>query len=55
MYPTLLTPNAILLGIYWVVVYALQIGFCLILVTARKEETKVCLPLIPEPNFGLRN
>jgi hypothetical protein len=40
-YPTLLSPNAILLGLYWVVVYALQIGFCLILVTARKDETKV--------------
>lgn len=42
-YPTLLSPNAILLGLYWVVVYALQIGFCLILVTARKDETKVSL------------
>lgn len=30
-----------MLGIYWIVVYTLQIGFCLILVTARKEETKV--------------
>jgi len=40
-YPTLLSPNAILLGLYWIVVYALQIGFCLILVTARKDETKV--------------
>lgn len=30
-----------MLGIFWVVLYALQIGFCLILVLARKEETKV--------------
>lgn len=42
-YPTLLTPNPIMLGIYWLVLYALQIGFCLVLVVARKEETKSTL------------
>jgi hypothetical protein len=40
---TVLTPNPIMLGIYWILLYILQIGFCLVLVLARKEETKVCV------------
>jgi hypothetical protein len=32
-----------MLGIYWILLYILQIGFCLVLVLARKEETKVCV------------
>jgi hypothetical protein len=30
-----------MIGIYWILLYSLQIGLCLILVMARKDETKV--------------
>ncbi|GHJ90411.1 hypothetical protein NliqN6_6813 [Naganishia liquefaciens] len=43
MYPTLLSPNPIMIGIFWILLYSLQIGLCLILVLARKDETKATL------------
>ncbi|KAL7415651.1 hypothetical protein BDY24DRAFT_266155 [Mrakia frigida] len=39
-HPTLVTPLSLFIGGYWLVVYALQIGLCLILIMARSEETK---------------
>ncbi|KZV96022.1 hypothetical protein EXIGLDRAFT_609774 [Exidia glandulosa HHB12029] len=37
---TSLSPSPIVVGVYWLLVFAGQIGFCLLLVIARKEETK---------------
>jgi hypothetical protein len=55
MYPTLLTPNPIMLGIYWILLYILQIGFCLVLVLARKEETKATLTHGVGMRFAIAN
>lgn len=32
-----------MIGLFWAVLYILQIGFCLLLVMARKDETKKLL------------
>jgi hypothetical protein len=40
-YPTLMTPNPTMILIYWSVFYGLAIGFCLLLMFARSEATKV--------------
>jgi len=42
LYPTSITPNATAIGIYVAVIYLGQIGYCLLLVLAKKPETKVC-------------
>ena len=39
-HPTLVTPLSLFVGGYWLCIYALQIGLCLILVVARSDETK---------------
>ncbi|KAL7422087.1 hypothetical protein Q5752_002730 [Cryptotrichosporon argae] len=41
--PTLLSPNAAMIGLFWVAIYVLQVGFCLSLLLVRKEETKTML------------
>ncbi|OWZ59556.1 hypothetical protein J007_00887 [Cryptococcus neoformans] len=43
LFPTLLTPNSIMIELYWAVLFGLQIGFCLVLLLARKEATKEML------------
>jgi len=42
-FPTFITPNTLLIGIYWLVVYTGQIAFCVMLIFARKDETKKTL------------
>ncbi|EIN14603.1 hypothetical protein PUNSTDRAFT_96574 [Punctularia strigosozonata HHB-11173 SS5] len=42
-YPTSLTPKPWMIAVYVVAVYLLQVGFCLLLVIARKPETKQTL------------
>ena len=44
-YPTSISPSPFLIAIYVCVLYAGQIGYCFLLVLARKPETKVRLPL----------
>ncbi|KAF4612903.1 hypothetical protein D9613_011131 [Agrocybe pediades] len=39
-HPTALTPNAHAIAVYVMAVWIAQIGYCVLLVTARKEETK---------------
>jgi len=39
-YITILTPRASLIGAYWLLLYVLQIGYCVILAVARKVETR---------------
>jgi hypothetical protein len=41
LHPTSITPKASVIGVYLAVVYLGQIGYCLLLVVARKAETKV--------------
>lgn len=41
LFPTLLSPNGIMLGLYWAVLFMLMVGFCLVLLLARKDVTKV--------------
>ena len=55
LYPTLLTPNTTLLGAYWMVLYVLQIGYCLTLVTARKDVTKETLVYGVGLRFAIAN
>lgn len=43
-YPTSISPRPFLIAIYVCVIYAGQIGYCVLLVLARKPETKVRLP-----------
>ncbi|WVQ98414.1 hypothetical protein IAU59_005537 [Kwoniella sp. CBS 9459] len=43
LFPTLLSPNSIMIGLYWAVLYVLQVGFCLVLLLVRKEVTKETL------------
>lgn len=45
MYPTSLTPRPSLIGTYIAAVYIMQVGYCVVLVMARKTETKVGPPL----------
>ncbi|WVN88955.1 uncharacterized protein L203_104170 [Cryptococcus depauperatus CBS 7841] len=40
LYPTLLTPNVFMIELYWALLFILEVGFCLVLLTARKEVTK---------------
>lgn len=42
-----------MIGIFWILLYSLQIGLCLILVMARKDETKVGLFRYPLCGGGL--
>jgi len=39
-HPTALTPNAHSISVYILAIWIAQIGYCVLLVTARKEETK---------------
>jgi len=39
-YLTIMTPRKVLIGAYWLLLYVLQIGYCIILATVRKQETK---------------
>ncbi|WWC69795.1 uncharacterized protein I206_103738 [Kwoniella pini CBS 10737] len=43
LFPTLLSPNATFVGIYWAILYILQVGFCLVLLLVRKDVTKETL------------
>lgn len=36
-----MSPNAAMLGIYWGILFVLEVGFCLVLLLARKDVTKV--------------
>ena len=41
MYPTSLTPRPSMIAFYVVAVYCMQVGYCILLTIARKQETKV--------------
>ncbi|KAF5348795.1 hypothetical protein D9756_009786 [Leucocoprinus leucothites] len=41
--PTAISPNVPAIGIYIVVLYVMQIGYCVLLVSAKKQETKNAL------------
>lgn len=41
MYPTAITPKPSMIAIYILAIYIGQIGYCVLLVLARKHETKV--------------
>lgn len=43
MYPTSLTPSPSFIGVYIMAIYIMQVGYCVVLVIARKSETKVSL------------
>lgn len=43
LFPTLLSPNATMLGLYMSVMFILEVGFCLVLLLARKDVTKETL------------
>ncbi|KAK8870052.1 hypothetical protein IAR55_000622 [Kwoniella newhampshirensis] len=43
LFPTLLSPNSLMIELYWALLYVLQVGFCLVLLLARKEATKEML------------
>ncbi|RSH83643.1 hypothetical protein EHS25_005547 [Saitozyma podzolica] len=40
LFPTLLSPNSLMIGLYWAVLYVLQVGFCLTLLLVRQQVTK---------------
>ncbi|CED84874.1 hypothetical protein [Phaffia rhodozyma] len=54
-HPTLFTPLSVMISGYWTVVYALQIGFCLMLVLARSAETKDVLMRGVGMRFSIAN
>jgi len=41
MFPSSISPNPFLIATYLLLVYVGQVGYCILLVTARKPETKV--------------
>ena len=41
-HPTPISPSPTLVGVYVIGIFAGQIGYCVLLVLASKEETKVC-------------
>ncbi|KAJ3570982.1 hypothetical protein NP233_g4048 [Leucocoprinus birnbaumii] len=41
--PTAISPNAPSIGVYIIILYIMQIGYCVLLVLARKQETKKAL------------
>ena len=41
MFPSSISPNPLLIATYLLLVYIGQVGYCILLVTARKPETKV--------------
>ena len=41
MYPSSISPKPLLIGTYLLLVYVGQVGYCILLVAARKPETKV--------------
>jgi len=41
MYPSPISPKPLLIASYLLLVYAGQVGYCILLVLARKPETKV--------------
>lgn len=43
LYPTSISPLPAMIAVYLVAIYICQIGYCLLLVLARKPETKVCI------------
>lgn len=48
LWPTSISPKPALIAVYVAVIYVGQIGYCLLLVLAKKPETKVSL-LLPSP------
>lgn len=40
-FPTSISPRPVVIAIYVIAIFAAQLGYCIILVIARKEETKV--------------
>ncbi|KZT60009.1 hypothetical protein CALCODRAFT_523122 [Calocera cornea HHB12733] len=42
-HPTSLTPLNLMVGIYWLVLWLMLVGYCVLLVIARKEETKATI------------
>lgn len=45
MYPTSITPSPKMITTYVIAIFVTQIGYCAILVFARRSDTKVCLSL----------
>ena len=41
MYPSSISPRPLLIATYLLLVYVGQVGYCILLVMARKKETKV--------------
>lgn len=41
MFPSSISPKPLLIATYLLLVYIGQVGYCILLVTARKPETKV--------------
>ena len=41
MYPSSISPKPLLIATYLLLVYVGQVGYCILLVIARKAETKV--------------
>ena len=41
MYPSSISPKPLLIATYLLLVYVGQLGYCILLVMARKRETKV--------------
>ena len=41
MFPSSISPNPLLIATYLLLVYVGQVGYCILLVMARKPETKV--------------
>ncbi|KAJ8700787.1 hypothetical protein PTI98_003777 [Pleurotus ostreatus] len=51
LYPAPISPKAVVIGAYVLLIYAAQIGYCVLLTAARKPETKVRLSLSsPSPS-----
>lgn len=44
MFPSSISPKPLLIATYLLLVYIGQVGYCILLVTARKPETKVRKP-----------
>ncbi|ODN99320.1 hypothetical protein I350_07487 [Cryptococcus amylolentus CBS 6273] len=55
LFPTLLTPNSLMLEFYYALLFSLQIGFCLVLLLARKDVTKQTLVHGVGLRFALAN
>ena len=49
MYPSSISPKPLLIATYLLLVYVGQVGYCALLVMARKTETKVRNPKVVHP------